>query len=92
MTDPAVPPRTDDGDVLNRWLLSLATELGISPDDVDIAEVLDLAKIAAHSVARPAAPVTTFLAGLAAGRAGGTRADIQATIRAASALTSASDQ
>lgn len=33
--------------------------------------VLDLTKDVAHGVARPAAPVTAFLVGLAAGRAGG---------------------
>lgn len=33
--------------------------------------VLDLAREAAHGVARPAAPLTTFLAGYALGAAGG---------------------
>ena len=35
------------------------------------ALVLDLAREAAHGVARPAAPLTTFLAGYALGREGG---------------------
>ena len=35
------------------------------------ALVLDLAREAAHAVARPAAPLTTFLAGYALGAGGG---------------------
>jgi len=46
-------------------------ELGIE-DAVDRAEmvtaVLDLARDVAHGVARPAAPLTTFLLGVAVGR------------------------
>jgi hypothetical protein len=34
----------------------------------DVAAVLDLARDAAHGIARPAAPVTTFIAGVAVGR------------------------
>lgn len=45
--------------------------------DVDIPVLLDLARDAAHGVARPAAPVTTFLLGYAAGRAGGGAAEVQ---------------
>jgi len=37
-------------------------------DRADVDRVLDLAKDAAHSVARPAAPLTTFLMGIAVGR------------------------
>ncbi|MBE3001313.1 molybdopterin-guanine dinucleotide biosynthesis protein [Nocardiopsis sp. HNM0947] len=37
-------------------------------DRADVDRVLDLAKDAAHSVARPAAPLTTFLMGVAVGR------------------------
>ncbi|MET0975298.1 MAG: DUF6457 domain-containing protein [Leifsonia sp.] len=38
---------------------------------VEIPVILDLARDAAHGVARPAAPLTTFLLGYAAARAGG---------------------
>lgn len=34
----------------------------------DVDRVLDLARDAAHSVARPAAPLTTYLLGVAVGR------------------------
>lgn len=58
-------------DPLAAWLVELAEALGLDPDVVDRDVVLDLARDAAHAVARPAAPVTTFLVGLAAGRNGG---------------------
>lgn len=38
----------------------------LQKEDVDL--ILDLARDAAHSVARPAAPLTTYLLGIAVGR------------------------
>ncbi|MCW2830922.1 MAG: hypothetical protein JWP31_1614 [Aeromicrobium sp.] len=70
---------------LDDWVVTVAAALGVDPQGIDVAEVLDLAAVAAHSVIRPAAPLTTFIAGLAAGRAGGSRADIRAAIDAATA-------
>ncbi|MGR0218285.1 DUF6457 domain-containing protein [Agromyces sp. ZXT2-6] len=61
MTEPLAP------EVLDDWVAEAADLLGIDPADVPVAEVLDLARRAAHGVARPAAPVTTFLLGLAVG-------------------------
>ena len=62
---------------LEEWAAVLTVELGLSPDfTVDIPLMLDLARDAAHGVTRPAAPVTTFLVGFAAGLAGGTPEDI----------------
>lgn len=53
------------------WTDTVCRELGIE-DAVDRAEmttaVLDLARDVAHGVARPAAPLTTFLLGVAVGR------------------------
>jgi hypothetical protein len=37
----------------------------------DVPLLLDVARDAAHGIARPAAPLTTFLVGLAAGQRGG---------------------
>ena len=48
------------------WLEAVRTELGVDP--VDQALVLDLARDVAHGVARPAAPLTAYLLGLAVGR------------------------
>ncbi len=47
------------------------TELGVDPAVVDRTLLLDVARDAAHGVARPAAPLTTFLVGYAAGLHGG---------------------
>lgn len=75
MTD----PRSDNA-VLDDWVAKLTVELGIAELDLDISQVLDLAGAAARAVVRPAAPLTTFVAGLAAGLAGGLPADLQAAI------------
>jgi hypothetical protein len=60
----------DHGRVLDEWIAAAKTELGIDLD-VDTGVLLDLARDAAHGVARPAAPLTTFLVGYAAAHAGG---------------------
>ena len=49
------------------WLAEVAVALGIDLSVLDEQAVLDLARDAAHHVARPAAPLTTFLVGYAAG-------------------------
>jgi hypothetical protein len=71
---------------LDDWVAAMAAELGIDELDVDVDQVLDLAADAAHAVVRPAAPLTTFIAGFAAGRAGGKAEDVREAIDAASAL------
>ncbi len=55
--------------MLEHWTQALREELGIT-DPVDIELLLDLTKDVAHNVARPAAPLTAFMVGLAAGKAG----------------------
>jgi len=65
------------------YLVSLAVALELRPGEVDVTALLDLARDAAHGVARPSAPLTTFLVGLAAGRAGGSRHDVAAAIATA---------
>jgi Domain of unknown function (DUF6457) len=59
-------------DDLDEWIVELATALGVDAALVDRDLILDLAREAAHGVARPAAPLTTFLVGLAAGQRGAT--------------------
>lgn len=56
-------------ETLERWSALLASELGIADVDIDIDALLALAGVAAHAVLRPAAPLTTYLVGYAAGRA-----------------------
>jgi hypothetical protein len=58
---------------LKHWLTILSAELGISDvrmDDEAITTLLDLARDSAHEVERVAAPLTTFLVGVAVGRGG----------------------
>ena len=49
------------------WVDAVSRELGIATP-VDVANLLDLARIAAHQVERPAAPLTTYLLGYAVGQ------------------------
>ena len=55
-------------EALDRWLAAAAAELDLDPSAVSIGTVLDVARDVAHDVARPAAPLSTFLLGLAVGR------------------------
>lgn len=55
--------------------------------DIDVEAVLDLASVAAHTVMRPAAPLTTFLVGFAAGQASATSAPDAATAFVAASHT-----
>jgi hypothetical protein len=52
------------------WIADLQRELGVDLP-LDVTDLLELARVAAHRVARPAAPLTTFLVGYAAGTKGG---------------------
>lgn len=58
-------------EALNEWLEAATRELGLDATEIDIATVLDVAKHVAHEVARPAAPLSTFLLGVALGSAKG---------------------
>jgi Domain of unknown function (DUF6457) len=53
---------------LDDWTEALCAELGLDPGDVDQKALLDLARVAAHAVDRPAAPLTTYVLGVAVGR------------------------
>ena len=56
---------------LKQWLTTLSAELATSDvilDDNAVRIVLDLARDSAHEVERVAAPLTTFLVGIAVGR------------------------
>lgn len=56
-----------DGSELDAWLHQICAALDV-PEDVDRTAVLDLARDVAHGVARPAAPLTAYLVGVAVGR------------------------
>jgi len=70
---------------LHDWIDELCDALEIDAE-VDEALILDLARDAAHAVARPAAPVTTFLVGYAAGMRGGDVEDVELLAGRAEAL------
>jgi hypothetical protein len=55
---------------MRKWIEDVKSELGVDLD-VDVAELLDMTKVVAHGVARPAAPLTSFLVGYTAAQAGG---------------------
>jgi hypothetical protein len=73
-------------DVLADWIDELAQALGVDASELDRDLLLDVARDAAHNVARPAAPLTTFLVGYAAGLRGGTGEDVRAAAEIAQRL------
>lgn len=76
---------------LEEWTTLACAELGLA-DEAPVAALLDLARDTAHAVARPAAPISTFLVGLAAGRAGGSEEDVAAAIASLSRLAQGLDE
>jgi len=83
-----------DDALLDAWVAAVCAELGLAADVNDLRPVLlDLARDAAHNVMRPAAPMTTFLVGLAAGLAAGLGTPIaQAVTEAAAKATALAEQ
>ncbi len=63
---------------LDEWTQAVIAELGLT-NAAGRDLVLDLARDVAHNVARPAAPLTTYLAGVAVG-AGQDASDVAARI------------
>jgi hypothetical protein len=53
---------------LDDWTDALCAELGLNPQDLNQKTVLNLARVAAHTVDRPAAPLTAYALGVAVGR------------------------
>lgn len=75
--------------VMTGWVHTLCAELNL-PADVNVDVILDMARVTAHSVGRPAAPVTAFLMGVAvAGGMDVTEAAVRIQRRAATWPTSA---
>ncbi|MDJ0354613.1 DUF6457 domain-containing protein [Paenarthrobacter sp. PH39-S1] len=71
-------------EVLEDWVHTLLQAFEIADLTIDTNAVLKVAGEAAHAVVRPAAPLTTFIAGLAAGLAAGSgQAAEAAAMRAA---------
>ncbi len=53
--------------MLDDWIDAVCAELGLDKADVHRDLILDMARDVAHGVARPAAPLTAYLMGLAVG-------------------------
>ena len=53
---------------IDRWVSAVAADLGLSAYPADTRTILDMTKVVAHNVDRPAAPVTSYLVGVAVGR------------------------
>jgi hypothetical protein len=53
---------------LDDWAEALCGELGIDPAEATQKTVLNLARVVAHTVDRPAAPLTSYFLGVAVGR------------------------
>lgn len=73
--------------MLSRWAASVArelsNELGVEvAGEIDQQMLLDIARDAAHAVDRPAAPITTFLLGVALARS----TDADASQKASAAI------
>jgi hypothetical protein len=66
---------------LDEWVAAACAELGLD-DHVDVELMLDVAREVAHGVQKTAAPVTTYLLGLAVGR-GATSTEAAAAVRKA---------
>jgi hypothetical protein len=53
---------------IDRWVMAVAEELGVTPNPADTRTILEMTKDVAHNVDRPAAPVTAYLIGIAVGQ------------------------
>lgn len=74
------------------WADTLGDRYGLAADDIPIDAILDLARDAAHGVDRPAAPLTTFIAGLVAGRRGADAGQLRAILGELGALAVAAGE
>lgn len=70
---------------LDEWMAAAAAELGLDLA-VDVRGLLDMTRVVAHGVERPAAPLTAFLVGYAAARSGGGAAAVAEASAKATAL------
>lgn len=75
MSENHLPP-----EALDDWAAALCEQFALAPEDVPISLILDLAADVSRGVARPAAPFSAYVAGLVAGRRGGTPEDVRDTV------------
>lgn len=53
---------------LREWTSALCSDLGLDPGQLDTGLILAMARDAGRAVAKPAAPVTVYLVGMAVAR------------------------
>jgi hypothetical protein len=71
---------------LDQWTADVIEALGLDPAGFDRDLLLDLTRDVAHGVARPAAPLTAYLVGLAAGAKGGSDREMRDAVNRIRAL------
>ena len=71
---------------LDEFIRTTCQALGVDRTVVDRDLILELTKDVAHNVTRPAAPISAFIVGLAAGRAGGDVDAVRAAVTKVAAL------
>jgi hypothetical protein len=76
---------------LHDWIDELSDVLDVDTE-VDEGLILDLARVAAHNVARPAAPITAYLLGFAAGSLDADLDELEALAGRAQALAEGWDR
>ena len=76
---------------LHDWIDELSDVLDLDAE-IDEGLVLDLARVVAHAVERPAAPVTAYLLGLAAGTQGADPGAVEALAAKAQRLAESWDR
>ena len=75
---------------LQQWVCHVCEALELPADLAGHEQVLlDVARDAAHNVMRPAAPLTTFLVGVAAGLAAARGAELGAAVEQSATVASA---
>jgi hypothetical protein len=84
--------RTLPPEALDAWAAALRERFGLADADVPVAAVLDLTRDVANGVARPAAPLGAFVAGLVAGRAGTDPSEVLRALREVAAVAEGWEQ
>jgi hypothetical protein len=76
---------------LEGWVNDLADKLAVDRNLVDVDLLLAVARDAARHVTKTAAPIATFLVGVAAAQRGGSQDDVAEAARQAQQLATAFD-
>lgn len=80
--------RTLPTDAVHEWAMALCERFDLVADDIPVALLLALADDTTAASAQ-AVPLSAFVAGLVAGRAGGTPADTRGAVEAITAFAEA---